>query len=109
MYAQVIQFSIGYERLTNFIETLNSAIPLMRKQNGFRTLLVSRLENSNPPNIRVMTIWTTQQALHESESNLQLYQLFLSVLAFTQGFPMIREEEVVLHDFGNIAAAAAPS
>ena len=107
MHARVMQFSVPSEKLNEFVSTLNSAIPLMRQRKGFQALLVLRVEQSEPPDVRVMTIWETQQALHESENNMYFYQALARALAFAKGFPVIREEEVVLHDFARVAAAAS--
>jgi heme-degrading monooxygenase HmoA len=107
MHARVTQFSVPSEKLNDFISALNSAIPLMRQQGGFQALLVLRVEQSNPPDVRVMTIWNTQQALHESENNVYFYQALTRALAFAKGFPLIREEEVVLHDFSKVTATAS--
>lgn len=107
MHARVTQFSVPSDKLNDFIETVNSTIPLMREQKGFQGVLVLRVEKSNPPDVRVMTIWKTQRALHESENNVYFYQALARVLAFAKGFPVIREEEVVLHDVANFSAAAS--
>lgn len=107
MHARVTQFTVPSEKLSDFISSLNNAIPLMRQRKGFQALLVLRVELSNPPDVRVMTIWESQQALQESESNLEFYQALAHALAFAKGFPVIREEEVVVHDFAKVAAAAA--
>lgn len=107
MHARVTQFSVPSEKLNEFIESLNSAIPLMRQRRGFQALLVLRVEESNPPDVRVMTIWESQEALHESENSLLFYQALARALAFAKGFPVMREEEVVLYDFIRIAAAAS--
>jgi heme-degrading monooxygenase HmoA len=107
MHARVTQFSVPSEKLNDFIDTLNSAIPLMRQRIGFQALLVLRVEKSNPLDVRVMTIWETQQALHESGNNVYFYQALVRASAFAKGFPVIREEEVVLHDFAKVAAAAS--
>jgi heme-degrading monooxygenase HmoA len=109
MHARVTQFSVASEKLDEFVEALHSSIPLMRQQKGFQALLVLRVEKSNPPDVRVITIWETQQALQESESNFYFYQALSRALAFAKGFPVIREEEVVLHDFASVAGAAAAS
>ncbi len=109
MHARVTQFSIPTEKLNEFREALNSAIPLMRQRKGFQALLVLRVEGSNPPDVRVMTLWETQEALHESENSLMFYQALARVLAFAKGFPVMREEEVMLYDFGKAAAASAAS
>ncbi|MGH9714790.1 MAG: antibiotic biosynthesis monooxygenase family protein [Candidatus Acidiferrales bacterium] len=107
VHARVTQFSVPSEKLNEFIDSLSSAVPLMQQRKGFQALLVLRVEQSNPPDVRVMTIWETQQALRESESNLEFYRALAHALAFAKGFPVIREEEVVLYDFARISAAAA--
>lgn len=107
MYARVTQFSVPSENLNDFTNALNLAIPLMRQREGFRALLVLRVESSNPPDVRVMTIWETQQALQESESNLYFYQALARAMSFATGFPVIREEEVVVYDFAKVSAAAS--
>ncbi|HXN17656.1 MAG TPA: antibiotic biosynthesis monooxygenase family protein [Candidatus Binatus sp.] len=109
MHARVTQFSIPSEKLSEFREALNSAIPLMRQREGFQALLVLRVEQSNPPDVRVMTLWETQEALHKSENSLMFYQALARALAFAKGFPVMREEEVMLYDFGKAAAASAAS
>jgi heme-degrading monooxygenase HmoA len=107
MHARVTQFAVQQGKLTDFMAALQSAIPLMHQRNGFQALLVLRVEGSNPPDVRVMTIWDSQQALHESESNLMFYQALARALTFSQGFPVIREEEVLIHDFPTSSASAA--
>jgi len=107
MHARVSQFNVAPEKLNEFAAGLYSSIPLMRQQKGFQALLVLRVEKSDPPDVRVMTIWDTQEALHESENNLYFYQTLARALAFAGGFPVIREEEVMVHDFVKVAAAPA--
>jgi heme-degrading monooxygenase HmoA len=109
MHARVTQFSIPTEKLEEFRNALNSAIPLMRQRKGFQALLVLRVEGSNPPDVRVMTLWESQEALHESENSLAFYQALARGLVFAKGFPVIREEEVMLYDFGQAASASAAS
>ena len=106
MHARVTQFSVPSEKVNDFIEALNSAIPLMHQQKGFRALLVLRVENSNPPDVRALTIWETQQALRESENNVYFYQALSRALKFANGFPVIREEEVLVHYFAKTVATA---
>ena len=109
MHARVSQFSVAPEKLNEFVAGLHSSIPLMRQQKGFQALLVLRVEMSDPPDVRVMTLWDTQEALHESENNVYFYQALARALAFAGGFPAIREEEVMVHDFVKVAVASAAS
>jgi len=107
MHARVTQFTVQPGKLTEFVDALDSAIPLMRERKGFQALLVLRVEGSNPPDVRVMTLWDSQQALHDSENSVVFYQALARAMAFSQGFPAIREEEVVVSDFPRAAAARA--
>ena len=107
MHARVTQFTVQPGKLTEFVDALDSAIPLMRERKGFQALLVLRVEGSNPPDVRVMTIWDSQQALHESESSVLFYQALARAMTFSQGFPVIREEEAVVSDFPRASAARA--
>jgi hypothetical protein len=43
VHARVTQYSIPSEKLNEFREALNSAIPLMRQRKGFQALLVLRV------------------------------------------------------------------
>jgi heme-degrading monooxygenase HmoA len=79
----------------------------MHERKGFQALLVLRVEGSNPPDLRVMTFWDSQQALQDSENDIRFYQVLARVMAFSQGFPVIREEEVVIGDFPRASAAGA--
>jgi heme-degrading monooxygenase HmoA len=99
MHARVTQFSIPAERLNDFIGAVDSLIPLMHERPGFKALLVLRVEKSDPPDVRVMTIWQTQQALQDSENDVYFYQALARALTYAKGFPVIREEAVLLHDF----------
>jgi heme-degrading monooxygenase HmoA len=107
MYARVTQYHVLPEKYDQFIEALHSAVPLMRQQHGFQALLVLRVEGSKPPDVRVMTIWDSQQSLQQSENNLYFYQAVARALVLSQGFPQIREEEVVMHDFPRVSSSAA--
>ncbi len=107
MHARVTQFTVAAEKLNDFVTGLQSSIPLMRQQKGFQALLVLRVEKSDPPDVRVMTIWETQQALQESENNVYFYQALSRALAYAKEFPAIREEEVMVHDFVKVAAVAS--
>ncbi|HKS83218.1 MAG TPA: antibiotic biosynthesis monooxygenase [Candidatus Acidoferrales bacterium] len=107
MYARVAQYHVQPDKYDEFVESLNSALPLMRKQDGFKALLVLRVEGSHPPDVRVMTLWDTQLSLRQSENNIYFYQAVSRALVLSQGFPTIREEEVVLHDFPRASSSAA--
>jgi heme-degrading monooxygenase HmoA len=107
MHARVTQFAIQPGKLDDFVRALEATRPLMHQRKGFQALLVLRVEGSNPPDVRVMTFWDSQQALHESESSVQFYAALARAMVFSQGFPAIREEEVLISDFPRASAAKA--
>jgi heme-degrading monooxygenase HmoA len=109
MYARVAQYRVKSGLYDDFVDALEAAVPLMRQQKGFRALLVLRVEGTNPPDVRVMTIWESQIALQQSENNLYFYQAVSKALVMSEGFPVIREEEVILSDFPTGSTAAAPA
>lgn len=106
MYARVAQYRVKPERYEEFVDALEAAIPLMRRQKGFQALLVLRVEGSTPPDVRVMTIWDSQLTLQQSENDSYFYQAVAKALILSDGFPIIREEEVLLSDFP--AASSSP-
>jgi heme-degrading monooxygenase HmoA len=107
MHARVTQFAVQPGKLEDFVKALEAARPLMHERKGFQALLVLRVEESKPPDVRVMTFWDSQQALHDSENDLRFYQVLARAMAFSQGFPVIREEEVMISDFPRASAAGA--
>ena len=107
MHARVTQFAVQPGKLDEFINALEAARPLMHQRKGFQALLVLRVEGSNPPDVRVMTFWDSQQALQESESSVLFYAALARAMTFSQGFPVIREEEVMIGDFPRVSAANA--
>jgi len=98
MHARVTQFVVPTDKLKDFISVVDSLIPLMHQRPGFKSVLVLRVENSDPPDVRVMTVWDSKQALHDSEQDVYFYQALARALTFAKGFPVIREEEVLLRD-----------
>ena len=109
MHARVTQFTVSPEKLSEFTTLLDAAIPRMRERRGFQALLVLKVEGSNPPDVRVMTIWESQQALRDSENSLPFYQSLSRALALAKGFPVIREEEVLVYDFAMLAEGPSAS
>ena len=107
MHARVTQFAVQPGKLEDFVHAIEAARPLMHQRKGFQALLVLRVEGSTPPDVRVMTFWDSQRALQESESSVQFYAALARAMAFSQGFPIIREEEVMISDFPRASGAKA--
>ena len=99
MYARVTQYRVKPGKSDDFVAALSASIPLMHDQRGFVALLVMRNPGINSPDLRVLTVWDSEEELLASERNLYFYQAVSRALAFSEGFPSIREEEIVLIDF----------
>lgn len=99
MHARVTQFRILPGKQEDFRAAVDSLIPLLRKQVGFRALLVLRTSEGPVPEATVVSIWNSLEDLKGSEKNLFLYQALSRVLAFCEGFPIIREHQVMASEF----------
>jgi len=101
MYARVTQFHIAPDKLAEFVDAARAAIPHARQQKGFRALLVLRDDAGAPStHARVISVWTSAEALQAAEQNFYLYQALAKVMTATKGFPSIEGQEVLLAEFG---------
>lgn len=109
MHARVTQFHIVPEQLSQFIATVQAAIPHARQQNGFRALLVLRGDaGASSIDVRVMSIWNSIEDLRAGEQNFYFYQALAKVMSAAKGFPLIESQEVLLADLGNPTRSATP-
>ncbi|HEV2386211.1 MAG TPA: antibiotic biosynthesis monooxygenase family protein [Candidatus Acidoferrales bacterium] len=101
MLARVHQFRIRPGKLEEFIAAIDSMIPLLHQQKGFKALLVLRGETAPgvAPEITAITTWDSLDSLRASEENLYYYRGLAKVLAFSEGFPALQEEQVLVSDF----------
>ena len=98
MHARVTKFRIQPGKLDDFRAASESIRPIIRKQAGFRALVVLRTSEA-PLEATVVSVWNSLEDLRGSEKNLFLYQAISRVLAFCEGFPMIKEHEVITGEF----------
>ena len=105
MHARVTQFQLLPGKLQDFAIALDSLVPLMREQAGFRSLIVLRGEATPgaPPQATVITLWDSLEALRASEENLYFYRAMARVLEFSEGFPAIHEHKVLIYEFSAAA------
>ncbi len=101
MHARVHQFRLRPGKLDEFVTAVNSLIPLMHQQKGFKSLLVLRGEATPgiSPELTVITTWDSLDSLRASEENLYYYRGLAKVLAVSEGFPAVQEEQVLVSDF----------
>jgi len=98
MYARVSEFRVPIENLVAFRQAAESILPLIRREAGFQSLLVLKGEGS-PVLTRVVSVWDSLEHLKASEKSMFLYQALARVMAFSKGFPMMEECEVLVGEF----------
>jgi len=99
MHARVSQFHILPGKSDDFAKAVESLIPLMRKQKGFRGVFVVHTQTTDPVAVQVMSLWDTLEDLDASETNLYFYQALSRVQGFAQGFPSIHVHQVLVSEF----------
>lgn len=98
MYARFSEFRVPPEKLQGFVRASKSLIPLLRKETGFRSVLVLRGDGS-PILVRVVTVWDSLEDLKASEDTMFLARALARVAEFSKGFPWIEECDVLVSDF----------
>lgn len=105
MHARITQFHIRQGKLEEFVTAVDSLVPLMHEQKGFRGLLVLRGDSAagGPSQATVITTWDSLDSLRASEENLYFYRAMSRVLEFSEGFPAIGEHEVLASEYSSTA------
>jgi quinol monooxygenase YgiN len=101
MHARIVRFNVRSGKIEELAAAVDSLIPLMREQKGFKSLIVLRgaaLDGNapEPAAITTITTWDSLDSLRASEENLYFYRAMARVLAFSDGFPAIQEHEVLV-------------
>jgi heme-degrading monooxygenase HmoA len=99
MHARVTHFRILPGKLDEFTLAIHALIPLAREQPGFRGLLVLRSDAAGKQETQVISLWNSADDLKHSDRNLYFYQAISRVLVCSEGFPSIREQEVLVDEF----------
>jgi heme-degrading monooxygenase HmoA len=99
MHARVTHFRILPGKVGDFRQAVDSVIPKIRLQQGFRAMVVLKTEEGTRPEATIVSVWDSFDDLKASEKNLFLYQAISRLLAHCDGFPTIREHEVLVSEF----------
>ena len=104
MHARITQFNVRPDKLEEMAAALDSLIPLMHKQPGFKSLIVLRGATlpgtaSQANTITAITTWDSLDSLRASEENLYFYRAMARVLEVSDGFPAIQEHEVLANEY----------
>jgi heme-degrading monooxygenase HmoA len=100
MYARVWKLGILPEKVEEFAAAINSGIPILRRQAGFRGLLVLRGGPEEKLEATVVSVWDSLVALRDSETSA-FQQALATVLTFCERRPFMREEEVLVSEFAS--------
>jgi len=104
MHARVWQLQIRPGKVQDFRGILSSVIDLARQQGGYRGGVAMASGKSESPEVTLVALWDSLQAIRASENNLFLTQAISRFLACCEGLPHITEQEVLASDF--IASSA---
>ncbi len=99
MYARVTDLKVLAGKSEAFTKAVKSLLPELRRQAGFRALVVLRQPKANAPEVRIFSLWDSHADLKGSEKSLFLYQALSRLVPLCAGFPPIREFEVIVSEF----------
>jgi hypothetical protein len=70
-----------------------------QEQGGYRGVFSLASGRSESPDVTVLAVWDSVQAIRASENNLFLTQAISRFLACCEGLPRITEQEILASDF----------
>jgi quinol monooxygenase YgiN len=99
MHARVWQLRLRPGKVQDFKDTLSSVADLAQQQEGYRGVLALASGKSESPDVTVVALWDSLQAIRASENNLFLTQAISRFLACCEDLPHITEQELLASDF----------
>ena len=100
MYARVWRLGILPGKVEEFAAAINSFLPILRRQAGFRGLFAVRGGPGERLEVTGFSAWDSLEALRNSET--REYQEALDrVLSCCEHRPFMREEEVLVSEFAS--------
>lgn len=99
MHARVWQLHLRPGKEQDFQAILSSIVDLARQQEGYRGVLALGSGKSESPDVTVVALWDSLEAIRASENNLFLTQAISRFLACCEGLPHIAEQELLASDF----------
>jgi heme-degrading monooxygenase HmoA len=99
MHARVWQLHLRPGKVQDFRDTMSSVVDLARQQGGYRGVFALASGKSESPEVTVVALWDSLQAIRAGENNLFLTQAISRFLACCEGLPHITEQEVLASDF----------
>jgi hypothetical protein len=99
MHARVWQLHIRPGKVQEFQDILSSLVDLAHQQRGYRGVLAMASGKSESPDVTLVALWDSLEAIHASENNLFLTQAISRFLVCCEGLPHITEKELLASDF----------
>ena len=106
MHARVWQLHVRPGMVQDFRDILSSLVELARQQDGYRGVLALASGKSESPDVTLVALWDSLEAMRASEDNLFVTQAIARFLACCDGFPHITEQELLASDFVATGARA---
>jgi len=106
MHARLWQLHLRPGKVQDFQDILSSLVELARQQEGYRGILALASGKSASPEVTLVALWDSLEAMRASEDNLFLTQAIARFLACCEGFPHITEQELLASDFIATSARA---
>lgn len=100
MYARVWKFKILSGKVEEFAAAINSFLPTVRRQAGFRGVLALRGGPGEKLEVIAFSMWDSLEALRNSETHAY-QEALLRLLACCERHPSMREEEVLVSEFAS--------
>jgi antibiotic biosynthesis monooxygenase (ABM) superfamily enzyme len=105
MYARVWQLRLRPGKVQDFEDAMSDLVSLARRQPGYYGVLALRAGRAETPDVTLVAVWDSLDAIRASEKNLFLMQAITRYVACCEGVPHVTESEVLASDF--VASAAA--
>jgi len=99
MPAHVWQLHVSPGKVQDFRDILSSLVELAREQEGYRGIVALASGNSESPDVTLLALWDSLEAIRASENNLFLTQAISRFLVCCEGLPHITEQELLASDF----------
>jgi quinol monooxygenase YgiN len=106
MHARVWELHVRPGKVQDFQDILSSLVELARQQEGYRGVLALASGKSASPEVTLVALWDSLEAMRASEDNLFVTQAIARFLACCDGFPHITEQELLASDFIATSARA---
>ncbi len=98
MYARVWKFNILPGKVEAFAAVVNSFLPILRRQAGFRGMLMLRGGPGERLEVTGVSAWDSLEALRNSETSA-FQETLARALSFCEQRVFMREEEVLVSEF----------